>query len=115
MIFVFCVLHMWFFMKILYLLFVLSKWKACFISSMVENFPFAIDQLLTALRYYASAGHLSQVADFIGMDLSTASRIIAKVTLTIGRLYPQFIKMPGPNEIRETNIDFIVLLLDTFQ
>lgn len=53
-----------------------------------------IDQLLTALRFYASAGHLATVADFTGMDISTASRIIAKVTLAIARLYPQFVKMP---------------------
>ncbi|XP_031340345.1 uncharacterized protein LOC116168572 [Photinus pyralis] len=63
-----------------------------------------IDQLLAALRFYASAGHLSTVADFIGMD--TASRLVAKVTHAIGRLYQQFVKIPGPNELIQAQREF---------
>ncbi|KAH1024878.1 hypothetical protein HUJ05_009713, partial [Dendroctonus ponderosae] len=37
-----------------------------------------INQLLTCMRYYASAGHITSVADFMGMHVSTASRIILK-------------------------------------
>ena len=65
-----------------------------------------IDQLLTALRFYASAGHLATVADFSGMDISTASRIIAKVTLAIARLYPQFVKMPPQDNLVKSQSDF---------
>lgn len=40
------------------------------------------------------------------MDISTASRIIAKVTLAIGRLYPQFVKMPLQNNLLQTQTNF---------
>lgn len=65
-----------------------------------------IDQLLTALRFYASAGHLATVADFIGMDISTASRIIAKVTRSIARLYPQFVKLPSQDNLVKAQSNF---------
>lgn len=44
-----------------------------------------IDQLLTALRYYGSGGHLMQTADFMQMHESTASRLIAKVSRALSR------------------------------
>lgn len=65
-----------------------------------------IDQLLSTLRFFASAGHLSTVADFIGMDISTASRIIARVALAIARLYPRFVKMPSQENIMKIQSDF---------
>ncbi|KAK5648020.1 hypothetical protein RI129_002912 [Pyrocoelia pectoralis] len=65
-----------------------------------------IDQLLAVLRFYVSAGHLSTVSDFIGTDVSTASRIVAKVTRAIAKLYPQFVKMPDPNDFIEAQTDF---------
>ncbi|KAJ8909350.1 hypothetical protein NQ315_008935 [Exocentrus adspersus] len=37
-----------------------------------------INQLLSCLRFYATAGHLSSIADFEGMAISSASRIIKK-------------------------------------
>lgn len=65
-----------------------------------------IDQLLATLKFYASAGHLATVADFVGMDISTASRIIAQVTLSIARLYPQFVKMLSQNELVKAQTAF---------
>lgn len=58
-----------------------------------------INQLLCCLRFFASSGHLSSVADFMHMDTGTASRIVAKVSRELSILYPQFIKMPSPREI----------------
>ncbi|KAK5638457.1 hypothetical protein RI129_012752 [Pyrocoelia pectoralis] len=72
----------------------------------LNNSVTPIDQLLAVLRFYASAGHLSTVSDFIGMDVSTASRIVAKVTRAIARLYPQFVKMLGPNDLIQAQTDF---------
>ncbi|KAJ3653046.1 hypothetical protein Zmor_018964 [Zophobas morio] len=53
-----------------------------------------INQLLTTLRFFASGGHLSTVADYMGMHISTVSRIIRRVSDAIARLYHHFIKMP---------------------
>ncbi|ERL90324.1 hypothetical protein D910_07673, partial [Dendroctonus ponderosae] len=65
-----------------------------------------INQLLTALRYYASAGHLDTVADFIGMDKSTSSRIVAKVSRAIASIYPRFVKMPNQENLICLQADF---------
>ncbi|KAJ3655790.1 hypothetical protein Zmor_014903 [Zophobas morio] len=53
-----------------------------------------INQLLTTLRFFASGGHLSTVADYMGMHISTVSRIVRRVSDAIARLYHHFIKMP---------------------
>lgn len=56
-----------------------------------------MNQVLCCLRYYASAGHLRQVADFMAMDTSTACRIIGRVSRIIASLFPQYVKMPEQN------------------
>lgn len=53
-----------------------------------------INQILLTLRYYGTGGHLNSLADYIGMDTSTVSRIIVRVSVAIARLYPRYIKMP---------------------
>lgn len=55
--------------------------------------------MLCTLRYYASAGHLRSVANFMGIDVATASRVIERVSQEIARLYPQFVKLPEPQAI----------------
>jgi hypothetical protein len=65
-----------------------------------------MNQLLTTLRFYASVGHLATVADYMGMHVSTTSRIIAKVSRTIARLRPRYIKMPEGQEIQTTQNKF---------
>ncbi|KAI4466883.1 hypothetical protein MML48_2g00000359 [Holotrichia oblita] len=49
-------------------------------ASDMNNSVTPMDQLLTSLRFYASAGHLASIADFMGMHLSTASRVIQRVS-----------------------------------
>ncbi|XP_063913042.1 putative nuclease HARBI1 [Zophobas morio] len=66
-----------------------------------------INQLLTTLRLFSTGGHLSSVADYMGMHLSTVSRIVKKVSEAIARLYPQIIKMPRTRmELRRTQNKF---------
>ncbi|KAK9744491.1 hypothetical protein QE152_g7694 [Popillia japonica] len=53
----------------------------------------------TSLRFYASAGHLASVADFMGMHVSTASRIIRRLSQVLGNLSQQHIPMPAGNDL----------------
>ncbi|CAH2001785.1 unnamed protein product [Acanthoscelides obtectus] len=52
-----------------------------------------MNQLLCCLRYYASAGHIRQTAYFMGMDASTACRIVGRVSRTIASLFPSYVKI----------------------
>jgi hypothetical protein len=66
-----------------------------------------MNQLLACLRLYSTGGHLQQVADFMGMHISTACRIVKRVSEAIARLYGQHIVFPnGIEEIRTTQEDF---------
>ncbi|CAH1976654.1 unnamed protein product [Acanthoscelides obtectus] len=65
-----------------------------------------MDQLLLALRFYASSGHLVQVADFMNVHVSSASRIVAHVSRVIAALRPQKVKMPIPTEHVQAQNDF---------
>lgn len=65
-----------------------------------------MNQLLTALRFYASDGHLSSIADFMGIHISTASRVIYKVSRTLAGLYNQHIKMPPQNDMENQRTFF---------
>ncbi|XP_023312227.1 putative nuclease HARBI1 [Anoplophora glabripennis] len=60
----------------------------------INNSISPINQLLMTLRFYSTGGHLNSLADFGGMDTSTVSRIVVKVSQAIARLYPRYIKMP---------------------
>ncbi|KAJ8913125.1 hypothetical protein NQ315_006043 [Exocentrus adspersus] len=63
--------------------------------------------LLITLRFFATGSFLQVVGDFIGIDKSTASRIIWKVSQVIARLYREFIRMPSdPEEIKEIRQSF---------
>ncbi|KAI4455430.1 hypothetical protein MML48_9g00003661 [Holotrichia oblita] len=53
-----------------------------------------MNQLLTCLRFYSTGGHLQLVADFMNMHVSTACRIIHRVSEAIAELYPQYIGIP---------------------
>jgi len=57
-----------------------------------------INQLLTALQFYASDGHQINIGDFMQMDQSTVSRIIKKVSEAIAGLRNQFVEMPATNQ-----------------
>lgn len=59
-----------------------------------------INQLLTALLFYASSGHQINVGDFMHMNQSTVSRTVKKVSEVIASLHNHYIKMPAnPQEI----------------
>lgn len=53
-----------------------------------------VNQLLTCLRCYATGGHLSSCADFMGISVSSASRTVKKVTEAIASLRPLYVEMP---------------------
>lgn len=65
-----------------------------------------INQLLTALRFYACGNHQVGIGDFIGMHQTTVSRIIKKVSYAIASLAPIYITMPNQFEILRTQSDF---------
>lgn len=50
--------------------------------------------LLLSLRFYASGSFLITVADFCGVSVPTASRVVRKVSFAIAELSRQYIKMP---------------------
>nr|CAI5840543.1 unnamed protein product [Callosobruchus analis] len=61
-----------------------------------------ISQVLYCLRYFSSSGHLIQTADFMHMDVSTASRIVKMVSQAIARLFAAYVKMPQEQDfVRE--------------
>nr|CAI5841467.1 unnamed protein product [Callosobruchus analis] len=57
-----------------------------------------INQLLTALLFYATNGHQINIGDHMGMNQSTVSRIVGKVSRAIAGLRNRFIKMPSTPE-----------------
>lgn len=66
-----------------------------------------INQLLVCLRFYATDGHQLSLGDFGGMDKSTVSRIVVRVSEAISGLYNQYIKFPNTAaEIEEKQIEF---------
>lgn len=65
-----------------------------------------INQLLTCLRYYATGGHLSSIADFMGIAISSASRCVKKVSQVIASLVPQYVNMPRMEDAISTSSNF---------
>ena len=60
-----------------------------------------IDQLLIALRFYASGSFLQVIGDTIGVDKSTVSRVVYNVSSVLASKQGQFIKWP--TEPADTN------------
>lgn len=50
-----------------------------------------LHQLLLTLRFYALGTMLNSVADFAGVSLSSACRIISDISAAIARLYSKYI------------------------
>lgn len=65
-----------------------------------------MNQLLSALRFFACGTHQDAVGDFMGMHQSTASRIIKKVSEALASLRLLYIRMPTGNEIVQVQHDF---------
>lgn len=66
-----------------------------------------INQLLTALRFYATGNHLLSIADFEGMHVSTCSRIVHRVSRAIAGQFNNYVKFPTTmDEIRQSQLNF---------
>ncbi|CAH1988967.1 unnamed protein product [Acanthoscelides obtectus] len=59
-----------------------------------------INQLLIALRFYATGCHLTSVADYGGVSSSSSCRIVKKVSHALASLLQRFVKFPTTNEER---------------
>lgn len=57
-----------------------------------------INQLLCTLRYYATGSTQLSAADFSGFSVSTANRIVHRVTSAIANLRPLYVKFPSTEE-----------------
>ncbi|XP_036328401.1 putative nuclease HARBI1 [Rhagoletis pomonella] len=89
--------------SVIFLLDKLKPWLECSKSNAISP----MNQLLCALRFYATGSQLVTCGDFIGVHESTASRIVHKVTDAIARLYPEFIRMPTEVEdMRKAAVKF---------
>ncbi|KAJ3662284.1 hypothetical protein Zmor_006639 [Zophobas morio] len=58
----------------------------------INNAVSPMNQLLLCLRYYSTGGHLQAIADFSGTHVSTACRIMKRVTEAVARHSSEFIK-----------------------
>lgn len=66
-----------------------------------------INQLLLALRFYATGGVQLSLADYAGVSQSTASRIVHRVSSGIAALRPHYINLPQtPQSILQTQMRF---------
>ncbi|CAG4973237.1 unnamed protein product [Parnassius apollo] len=65
--------------------------------SLLKNSVPSINQLLIALRHYATGSHLLAVADMGGDSLTTSSRIVKKVSQAVVSLRREFIIFPDTN------------------
>jgi hypothetical protein len=58
----------------------------------------AAEQLLIALRFYATGAFQILVGDDYGVHKSTVCRIVQRVSIVLAELRPHFVKMPETNE-----------------
>lgn len=66
--------------------------------------------LLITLRFYATGSFLQVVGDFIGIDKSTASRIVYLVSRAIASHHNDFLQMPSTDdEMRQTSNEFYAI------
>ncbi|KYQ49272.1 Putative nuclease HARBI1 [Trachymyrmex zeteki] len=66
-----------------------------------------ITQLLVALRFYATGSFLQTIGDFCGISISSAQRIVHRISNAIAALRNEFIKLPIlPEEIRRNEKEF---------
>ena len=60
-----------------------------------RNHPLsALQQVLIALRFYASASFLQVVGDTVGVNKSTVSRVVANVSLALVARQQEYVKWP---------------------
>ena len=69
-------------------------------------FVFLVQQVLIALRYFASGSFLQVVRDTMGVDKGTVSRCIERVSHALAAKTDQFIKWPSDQRKRESKQGF---------
>lgn len=57
-------------------------------------------QIMIALRFYASGSFLQVIGDTFGVDIATVSRVITRVTDALFHLKDDYIKFPTSDEAR---------------
>ncbi|XP_069668625.1 putative nuclease HARBI1 [Periplaneta americana] len=65
-----------------------------------------IQQLLLALRFYATGSYQLVIGDVNGVSKSTVSRYVRKISYLLASLRPQYIKFPTGDEIPSVIQDF---------
>lgn len=65
-----------------------------------------VDQILIALRYFATGTYQRVIGDVFNVDQSTVHRIVHRVAQEIARLKPSYINMPSP-QFDSYHISFI--------
>ena len=63
-------------------------------------------QVLIALRFFASGCFLQVIGDNFGVDKSTVSRVVRDVSLALNRKRHQFIKWPSNDEVDKNKNNF---------
>ncbi|KAF6215886.1 hypothetical protein GE061_000221 [Apolygus lucorum] len=76
-------------------------------SLFTNNCVSPINQLLCALRFYATGCFQSTAGDLSGVSKATAHRIVHRVSRAIASLHREFIRFPqSQEEIRTTQLEF---------
>ncbi len=68
-----------------------------------------MEQLLTALRFYATGSMQCLLGDAASISQPSVSRIVTEVTDALVNVAPQFIKMPRGNEVRVVRLHYIYI------
>uniref|UniRef100_A0A8C5ER96 Putative nuclease HARBI1 n=1 Tax=Gouania willdenowi TaxID=441366 RepID=A0A8C5ER96_GOUWI len=67
------------------------------------------EQVLIALRFYASGSFYQVVGDSIGVDKSTVNKVVKAVSVTLASLVNQFVCFPRDDQISQTKGKFLLL------
>ena len=67
------------------------------------------EQVLIALRFYASGTFYQVVGDNIGVDKSTVSDVVKVVSIALASLVNQFVSLPKDDQIAQTKHKFFLL------
>uniref|UniRef100_A0A3B1JDY8 Putative nuclease HARBI1 n=1 Tax=Astyanax mexicanus TaxID=7994 RepID=A0A3B1JDY8_ASTMX len=67
------------------------------------------EQVLIALRFYASGTFYQVVGDNVGVDKSTVSNVVKAVSIALASLINQFVSLPKDDQIAQTKQKFFIL------
>ena len=63
-------------------------------------------QVCVALRFYATGTFQDVVGELIGVDQSTVSRTVTRVTDTFSTQIGQYVRLPNPREAQDSKVKF---------